>query len=147
MSGGAAATTPWRFHAAFWRCRAASKATGEIIPIAECRRVVLYSSIQAATLARAAARVGKSSRERSSNSRVECQASMAALSSAEPGRPIDWEMPSRVQAARTRPAVYSLPWSVLSRLRLNSDYAEVSVKPRNCGLALSGRGLLTGSSA
>src|SRR5216683_1573731 len=107
MSGGAAATTPWQFHAAFWRCRAASKATGETIPIAECRRVVLYSSIQAATLARAADRVEKSSRERSSNSRVECQASMAALSSAEPGRPIDWEMPSRVQAARTRPAVYS----------------------------------------
>ena len=29
----------------------------------------------------------------------------------------------------------------------HSDYAEVGVKPRNCGLALSGRGLLTGSSA
>src|SRR5260370_23419431 len=42
VSGGAAATTPWRFHAAFSRCRAASKATGEIIPMAECRRVVLY---------------------------------------------------------------------------------------------------------
>jgi hypothetical protein len=43
--------------------------------------------------------------------------------------------------------VYSLPRSVLSRTRLNTDYAEVGVKPRNCGLALSGRGLLTGSSA
>jgi len=30
---------------------------------------------------------------------------------------------------------------------LHTDYAEVGVKPRNCGLALSGRGLLTGSSA
>ena len=29
---------------------------------------------------------------------------------AAPGRPIDWEMPSLSQAARTRPAVYSLPW-------------------------------------
>ena len=29
----------------------------------------------------------------------------------------------------------------------HSDYAEVGVKPRNCGLALSGRCLLTGSSA
>jgi putative transposase len=29
----------------------------------------------------------------------------------------------------------------------HSDYAEVGVKPGNCGLALSGRGLLTGSSA
>ena len=37
---------------------------------------------------------------------------MTALSSAEPGRPIDWRMPSRPQAARTVPAVYSLPWSV-----------------------------------
>jgi hypothetical protein len=33
----------------------ASKAAGEIIPVAECLRVVLYSSIQAATLGRAAA--------------------------------------------------------------------------------------------
>jgi hypothetical protein len=31
------------------------------------------------------------------------------LSSADPGRPIDWEMPSRSQACRTRPAMYSLP--------------------------------------
>ena len=37
---------------------------------------------------------------------------MTALSSADPGRPIDWEMPSRAQAWRTRPAVYSLPLSV-----------------------------------
>lgn len=29
---------------------------------------------------------------------------------AAPGRPIDWEMPNLSQAARTRPAVYSLPW-------------------------------------
>src|SRR4029077_19291166 len=45
----------------------ASQAAGEIIPIAECRRMVLYSSIQAATLVRAAAMAGKSSRDRSSN--------------------------------------------------------------------------------
>jgi hypothetical protein len=30
----------------------------------------------------------------------------------DPGRPIDWEMQSRWQARRTRPAVYSPPWSV-----------------------------------
>ena len=62
---------------------------------------------------------------------------MTALSSADPGRPIDWETDSRVQAARNKPAVYSLPWSVLSRILLNSDYAEVAVKPRNRGLAWS----------
>lgn len=33
----------------------------------------------------------------SSNSSVECHDSMTALSSAEPGRPIDWRMPSRSQ--------------------------------------------------
>src|SRR5437763_8065069 len=49
----------------------------------------------------------KCSTERSSNSRVECQDSMTALSSAEPGRPIDWTMPSRSQAARTRPGQYT----------------------------------------
>jgi hypothetical protein len=43
---------------------------------------------------------------------VECQDSITALSSADPGRPIDWRTPSRPQAARTSPAVYSLPWSV-----------------------------------
>ena len=37
---------------------------------------------------------------------------MTALSSAEPGRPIDWRMHSRLQACRNRLAVYSLPWSV-----------------------------------
>ena len=40
----------------------------------------LYSWIQAGTLARAAALVANCSTERSSNSRVECQDSMTALS-------------------------------------------------------------------
>ena len=44
----------------------------------------LYSWIHAGTLARAAALVAKCSTERSSNSRVEYQASMTALSSAYP---------------------------------------------------------------
>ena len=64
---------------------------------------------------------------------------MTALSSAEPGLPIDWRMPSRPQALRNRAAVYSLPWSLLNRFRFNSDYAEVGVKPRNHGLPCSGR--------
>jgi hypothetical protein len=34
--------------------------------------------------------------------------------------------------------VYSLPWSVLNRIRFNTDYAEVGVKPGNRGLACSG---------
>jgi hypothetical protein len=65
-----------RVHAARPGLPPASKAAGEIIPIAECRRMVLYSSIQAATLALARDLVGKSSRDRSSNSRVEWNDSM-----------------------------------------------------------------------
>jgi transposase InsO family protein len=91
------------------------------MPQAECRRIVLYSSIQAATRARARALVAKCSTRRSSNSRVECQDSMTALSSADPGLPMDWLMPSREQAARKAPAVYSLPWSELNRIRFNTD--------------------------
>src|SRR3712207_4592345 len=55
------------------------------MPRAEWRRSWLYSSIQAATLARASALVAKRSRRRSSNSTVECQDSITALSSADPG--------------------------------------------------------------
>ena len=65
-----------RVHAARPGLPPASKAAGEIIPIAVCRRMVLYSSIQAATLALARDLVGKSSRDRSSNSRVEWNDSM-----------------------------------------------------------------------
>jgi hypothetical protein len=44
-----------------------------------------------------------------SRTSVECHDSMTALSSADPARPIDWWIPSRAQAARNIPAVYSLP--------------------------------------
>jgi hypothetical protein len=60
--------------------------------------------------ARASALVANRWTERSSNSRVECQDSMPALSSADPARPIDCRIPIRSQAARNRCAVYSLPW-------------------------------------
>ena len=60
--------------------QASSQATGGIMPQDECRRAVLYSSIQAATLARACALVAKCSTRRSSNSTVECHDSMTALS-------------------------------------------------------------------
>jgi hypothetical protein len=70
---------------------------------AECRRRVLQPSIQAATLAPACALVAECSMRRSSNSRVECQDSMAALSSADSSLPMDWQMESRSQAARKTP--------------------------------------------
>jgi len=73
----------------------------------------LYSSTHRAIRARACALVAKCSSERNSNSSVECQDSMAALSRADPGLPIDGRIPSRSQAARTVPEVLpSLPWSV-----------------------------------
>jgi len=60
------------------------------------------------------------------------------LSSAEPGRPIDWRTPSRPHALRNPAAVYSLPWSLLNRIRFNTDYAEDGVKPRNLRMTCSG---------
>lgn len=33
--------------------------------------------------------------------------------------------------------VYWVPWSLLSRIRLNTDYAEVGVKPENLRMAWS----------
>src|SRR5260370_30377835 len=112
MSGGEAVSMLFgrpaaRVHAARPGSWLASHAAGEIIPIEECRRMVLYSSIQAATLVLAWDLVAKSSRDRSSHSSVEWNDSMAALSSAEPGLPIDCRMPSRPHAWRNRPAVYS----------------------------------------
>src|SRR3954454_16463850 len=80
------------------------------MPSAECRRSWLYSSIHSTTARRASARVANEESRRSSNSSVECQDSITALSSAEPTRPIDCRTPSRAQAAWKAPAVYSLPW-------------------------------------
>jgi hypothetical protein len=60
------------------------------MPSAEWRRWELSFSTQAATLWRAWVRLVKRRRRRSSNSSVECQPSMAALSNADPGRPMDW---------------------------------------------------------
>lgn len=61
------------------------------------------SSIQAATAVRACSLAGKCRTRRNSNSKVECHDSMTALSRADPGRPIDWAMQNRWQAALERP--------------------------------------------
>jgi hypothetical protein len=57
---------------------------------------------------------------------------MTALSTADPGLPIDWAMFSRGQAARKSPAVYPLPWPVCLRTP--------------GGLAATAAGVMTGSS-
>ena len=58
-------------------------------------------------------------------------------------------IPDRADRRRDAPAAssapyridrYSLPASLLNRIRFNSDYAEVGVKPRNHGLACAGPG-------
>ena len=66
----------------------------------------MQSSIQAATRARAAALVANCSTARNPDCSAGCQDPVTALSSAEPGLPIDWQMPRRPQAARTGLAVY-----------------------------------------
>lgn len=99
VRGGAAATAgpgPDRGHAARPGRGPVSKVTGGIIPVDDCLRVVLYSSIRAATLILAPALAAKCSPESSSNSSVEWNDSMAALSSADPGLPTGWRIPRQL---------------------------------------------------
>ncbi len=49
---------------------------------------------------------------RTVSTQTECQNSATALPRVDPGRPIDWQAPSRPQAAWNDRAVCSLPWSV-----------------------------------
>ena len=76
------------------------------------RLSVLYPSIQIATAWRACSRVVKWLGCNNSHSRVELNASLTALSSAEPVRPMDWVTPAQRHACTNKLAVYSLPWSV-----------------------------------
>jgi len=64
--------------------------------------------------------------------------SAAALSSASPTVPIDADSPYRARVSVNRIEVYWLPASVLNRIRLNTDYSEVDVMPRNRRLACVG---------
>jgi hypothetical protein len=109
------------------------------MPSEEWRRSWLYSSIHAATRTRAWALVAKCSSSRNSNSTVECQLSMTALSSAEPARPIDWVIPTRAQAAWKFLAVYSLPWSMCMITPL-----EASLPPRTATAICSAAGSQVG---
>jgi hypothetical protein len=51
---------------------------------------------------------------------------MTALSSADPGRPIDWRMPSRSQAWRTRPA------GLAALVRVHDDAGHLAAAHRRC---------------
>ena len=70
-----------------------------------------------------------------------------ALSKLSPTPPVDGAMPASSRRWVNRIEVYWQPLSLLSRIRLNSDYAEVCVKPRICGDRLCRWGLLVDSSA
>ena len=70
---------------------------------------------------------------------------MTALSSADPGLPIDWQAPSRAQAARKAPAVYSLPLSVCM-ITPGTSYGDVISEPIHALVPvplLAGAALLT----
>jgi len=56
-------------------------------------------------------------------------------------------MPASASRSVNRIDVYWEPLSLLSRIRLNSDYAEVGVKPRICGDGLRSWAVSLGFSA
>jgi hypothetical protein len=64
--------------------------------------------------------------------------SASALSYESPTLPTDGAMPAAASSAPYRIDRYSLPASVLNRIRFNSDYAEPGVKPRKRGVACAG---------
>ncbi len=70
--------------------------------------------------------------------RCEKKLSAMALSKALPVFPCDWTIPSFDNTSLNAPEEYCDPRSLLSRIRLNSDYAEVFIKPRNQSLASGG---------
>jgi hypothetical protein len=70
-----------------------------------------------------------------------------ALSEASPTLPMDAAMPSRTRVSANAMDVYCDPASALSRIRLNSDYADVCVKPGICTDGLRSPGLLVDFSA
>jgi hypothetical protein len=64
--------------------------------------------------------------------------SASALSYESPTLPTDGAMPAAASSAPYRIDRYSLPASVLNRIRFTSDYAEDGVKPENLTMACSG---------
>jgi hypothetical protein len=99
--------------------------------------VPLYQAMYSTTARQAPVRVGHARVSASSPLREAKKLSATALSQHWPLRPTDkvtWQSPARAANAAE---VYWQPRSELSRIRLNSDYAEDGVKPRNYGLAWS----------
>src|SRR3954451_14282004 len=64
--------------------------------------------------------------------------SSRALSSASPIVPIDPAMPASASSSVNASAVYCEAYSLLNRIRFNSDYAEPCVKSRDRVLACAG---------
>jgi hypothetical protein len=74
----------------------------------------------------ASALVAKRLRLSTSNTRVECQLSTAALSKQDPTRPIDRATPRRSQTPEKREAAYSEPLSVWNLDREDDRFAKPS---------------------
>ena len=106
---------------------------------AECRRRVLWSSIQAATAARACALVAKCCSDRSSNSRVECHDSMTALSRADPGRPPPGRSKRYTASQPSSPSRLAGRCGPSASSRHNSFQARIPSRSLRCGRTRSAR--------
>ena len=78
---------------------------------------------------------------------VDHRFSARALSKLSPTPPVEGAMPASSSRWVNRIEVYWQPLSLLNRIRFNSDYAEVCVKPRMCGDGLCSWGVLADFSA
>src|SRR5699024_980069 len=88
----------------------ASKASGDICPHHECRRLVLYLMHQRKTSCRQFSGLPKTFLfRRTSLFSVELNDSAITLSALVPTAPIDWVTPSSVQRAPNAEEVYTLP--------------------------------------
>jgi hypothetical protein len=90
--------------------------------------------------------VGKCSARRSSNSRVECQDSITALPSAEPGRPMDWVMSSRSHAARNTGRSTRRPARCESAYAHSADRRDDAFSAPTAAWRRPGRDAATGGS-
>ena len=117
-------------------------------PRAECRRRVLYRVTQAKTARRAARAVGQRFAPwRVSRFMLALNDSAAALSALVPVAPRERSTPRWWQRTANSFEAYWAPLSELTRSRVNSDCAELCVKPRDRGIACAGRVALSDSSA
>jgi hypothetical protein len=97
--------------------------------------VRLYQAMYSTTARLAPARVGQARASMSSPLSEEENDSASALSQHWPVRPTDRVTSQSSASSAYAAEVYWQPRSELNRIRFNSDYAEVDVKPENLRMA------------